>query len=206
MYEVISPENKLPARKEFKLTKNEIMHIAIAWIGITFAFSWNGFNFSRMWMLFPIILFGTLTGFIFHELAHKFAANYYGAYARFFLWPIGLGLAIFMSLLTGGAFVFAAPGAVYIFGDNINIKQNGIISFAGPFANLILAVILIIVGLLIPIIYAKAICFGAASINIFLGLFNMIPIPPLDGYKIFAWNKTIWVIFILIFCGLFIFL
>ena len=37
-------------------------------------------------------------GFIFHELAHKFAAIYYGAKAQFRMWPLGLGLAILMAL------------------------------------------------------------------------------------------------------------
>ena len=31
------------------------------------------------------------------------------------------------------------------------------------------------------------------SINMWLGLFNLIPFGPLDGLKVFHWNKIVWV-------------
>ncbi|MEM3799995.1 MAG: site-2 protease family protein, partial [Thermoprotei archaeon] len=31
-----------------------------------------------------------------------------------------------------------------------------------------------------------------SSINVFLGFFNILPIPPLDGQKVFAWSKPVW--------------
>ncbi len=196
MYHIIEEEH---SKQPFILTKREIGHIIISWLAITFAFSWKGFDFKSMLMIMPIILVGTMTGFIFHELAHKYVANRYGAYAQFQMWPVGLIFAVVMSLLTFGKFVFAAPGAVYIGGKYLTNKQNGIISLAGPLANLIIAVIFIISGLIISSSFAKTILFGGAYINSFLGLFNMIPIPPLDGSKVFIWDKVIWTIFTLIF-------
>ena len=74
-------------------------------------------------------------------------------------------------------------------------KKKGIIyvSLAGPAANFILALIsLFIEGIIIkfadtqstlPWIFAQ-LCYYSAVINIGLGLFNLIPIPPLDGSKI----------------------
>src|SRR5438093_1616122 len=44
--------------------------------------------------------------------------------------------------------------------------------------------------------YAIAILYFTAYINIFLGGFNMVPIPPLDGSKVLAWNPAIWVLVI----------
>jgi len=181
-------------RNKFFLSKREIINILIAWLGITFAFSWRGLNFSAMLNFLPIILIGTLTGFIVHELAHKFVAIHYGAYAEFVMWPTGLIFAIILAIITAGGFVFAAPGAVYIFGEHITRKQNGIISVAGPLANLIIAIIFLILALLFPQTYFAQISFGVFYINTFLGLFNMLPIPPLDGYKIFLWNKIVWLV------------
>ena len=39
---------------------------------------------------------------------------------------------------------------------------------------------------------------SAAMINFFLALFNLLPIPPLDGSKVFTWNIPIWVVTIAI--------
>jgi len=34
-------------------------------------------------------------------------------------------------------------------------------------------------------------------INLWLAAFNLIPIPPFDGYKVFSWSKAIWALFAL---------
>jgi len=41
------------------------------------------------------------------------------------------------------------------------------------------------------------IAFGTYT-NLYLAFFNMIPIPPLDGSKVMAWNFPIWATFMLI--------
>ena len=74
-------------------------------------------------------------------------------------------------------------------------RKRGIIyvSLAGPIANFILAFLsLLIEGLLIRFgsAYSTVIwvlcqlCYYSAIVNVGLGLFNLIPIPPLDGSKI----------------------
>lgn len=140
-----------------------------------------------------------------HELAHKFSAIYYGAKAEFKFWPTGLLFAIGLSLITSGGFVFAAPGAVYIWGKNITKKENGIISLLGPLSNFVMAIIALIISFFITHKYILTIFFAIVQINLFLGIFNMIPIPPLDGFKVFRWNKIIWVS-LLVLMGLMFFL
>ena len=45
-----------------------------------------------------------------------------------------------------------------------------------------------------------------AIINLWLGLFNMLPIGPLDGKKVFAWNPKIWAgLFVLLIFFVFLF-
>ena len=86
----------------------------------------------------------SITGFLLHELAHKFVAQRYGAWAEFRMYPTGLFMALIFSFL---GFLFAAPGAVFISG-RINRKQNGIISLAGPATNIAFGAIFIALWLI----------------------------------------------------------
>lgn len=125
-------------------------------------------------------------GFLFHELAHKIAAQKYGCEAEFKEDNMMLLLALVMSLL---GFVFAAPGAVHIKGY-LNRVQNGIISLAGPLMNLILALAFLPGLILFNGTLGLFFLYGFI-INSWLGLFNMIPAGNFDGAKIYKWNKTI---------------
>lgn len=61
--------------------------------------------------LFPISLMTVSVGFVFHELAHRYAARSFGCFAEYRMWPPGLLLALLFAPL---GVVFAAPGAVMI--------------------------------------------------------------------------------------------
>ena len=96
---------------------------------------------------------------------------------------LALGLAVMIG------FTFIAPGAVMISGM-ITKKENGIISVAGPLTNYVLALLFLGGVLLFP--GAKFVLAIGFNINLWLGLFNMIPLLNFDGAKIFNWNKWIW--------------
>ena len=133
-----------------------------------------------------------ITAFLLHELAHKALAQRYGCYAEFRAYPMGLLLGI---LTAAFGFLFAAPGAVMISGS-VSSRQNARISAVGPGTNFALAGAFF--GLwfgfgagpdsLVPQLIATV-----AFVNLFLGGFNMVPFPPLDGSKIFAYNRPMWV-------------
>src|SRR2546427_580752 len=88
-------------------------------------------------------------------------------------------------------FIFAAPGATYIQGYNVSDRQNGIISLAGPLTNVVIAFVFFIVGMVGPGIVGTIGMVGS-QVNLFLATFNMLPVMPLDGAKVFHWNKAIW--------------
>jgi Zn-dependent protease len=145
-------------------------------------------------------MIGVGLGFILHELAHKYAALHYGYWAEFKLWIPGLVFSLITSFF---GFIFAAPGAVYIYGDYMSNKENGIISIVGPLTNIILALIFLGILLNAGAIFGpytvgtsiiQSICFLGFSTNSFLALFNLIPISMLDGRKVFNWNPLVWLI------------
>ena len=192
----------------FYIEADEAKHIIISVIALSFAFTilYTGGIGSALEHPSAFFLFGLLSmvtvgsGFILHEMAHKVAAIHYGAYARFTMWMQGLVLMVITSLF---GFLFAAPGAVYIYSQQITKKENGIISIVGPLVNIAIAVIFLLLNLIKPILFNFPF-FGTpfsiwefgARINIMLGLFNMIPAFPLDGSKVFMWNKFVWGAFI----------
>jgi Zn-dependent protease len=54
-----------------------------------------------------LVFFGIIvgTGFVLHELAHKYSAKYYGHFAEFRMSPQGLALALIISIATFGHFI-----------------------------------------------------------------------------------------------------
>lgn len=145
---------------------------------------------QMLYMLIPIILALSV-----HEFAHAFIADKMGdPTARIsgrmtmdptrHLDPLG-----FIALLFFG-FGWAKP--VPINTANFNSRKKGtiLVSLAGPLSNLILAVVFsILYKFVAPIINNEVLYYilqYGVVINISLMVFNLIPIPPLDGSKILA--------------------
>jgi len=161
----------------------ELIHLMISIVTISLAFALP-FNIN----LFPLLLLTVGTAFAVHETAHKAVANAFGCVTMYKAWLWGLALAVLFAMASGGRFIFAAPGAVYIFKDNLTRREDGLISIAGPFSNLLLG--LAFLYLVFPI--STSIGFLGFQISMFIGIFNMIPVPPLDGIKVFSWNIFAW--------------
>jgi len=181
---------------EFKIDAREASEILISVfaISLALAIATNGlgiiFQLDKLGFLMVVFIVTVGLGFILHELSHKAAAIHYGAQAGFKMWPQGL---IFMLLISLLGFVFAATGAVYIYAKNITRKEYGIISLAGPAANIAIAIVFVAFYLYLPSNLLKVnVWMLGAYINALLALFNMIPIYPLDGSKIMAWNFFVW--------------
>ncbi|MCK4348472.1 MAG: site-2 protease family protein [Thermoplasmatales archaeon] len=104
------------------------------------------------------------------------------------MYPQGLLFALFLGVAVG--IVFAAPGAVQIFGRP-NKDEMGKIAAAGPMTNIVLCVIFTGIWYFSNGIIAS-VSFFIAYINMFLAFFNLLPFGPLDGRKIFRWKIEVW--------------
>ncbi len=179
---------------------NEQNDIFIAVVVLTIAFTLllNGglfrINPSSL-PIYAITAFAvTVTAFLLHELAHRTVARRLGAVAYFKLWKMGILLALLTSLF---GFIFAAPGAVEFAGLYDN-KSEGKIALAGPLTNIVLGGIFYIIYLLFNTGVAGFMLYYIAILNLWFALFNLLPMPPLDGSKVFYWNSKI-------FAGIFVF-
>ena len=172
-------------------SKVELNDLAKAWIIVSLAFaivlSGGVFGLS---LLTNIILAAVTvgTGFLLHELGHKVVAQRYGCWAEFRADNYMLLLAIVTSFF---GIVFAAPGAVMIAG-RVSTRRNGLISVAGPFVNIILALFYLALGFLFPIGFIGTIASFGYLVNTWLAIFNLLPLWILDGKKVFDWNKLVW--------------
>ncbi len=186
----------------FNTSSTELKHLFIAWVAISYAFA-----IMLAWMeldvkptsseifgpfitdLFIISLVTVGISFIFHEMGHKFVAQQYGAWAEFRMSFGMLLLAIYMAWQIG--ILFAAPGAVQIFGPHITNKQYGKIAASGPVMNLFLA--FAFMPLLTDTGFLYEIGRLGVIINLLLAGFNMLPISVLDGRKVLAWNPIVYI-------------
>ena len=173
--------------------------LIISWLTLSLAFAIMinpvFFNISNLLISFPIALIAVGTGFVLHELAHREAAKHYGFHSEYRAWYQGLVIAVGLAIITQGSFIFAAPGATYFFAEKVSVKQNGIISLAGPVTNLVLGLLLMMIATMFKGDFLNTVFSLAGQINFFFALFNLLPILMLDGSKVFAWNKGIWVLF-----------
>lgn len=184
--------------KRHFFSNKEIQDILISVIVLSIAlfFVIERYSFPSSINLFDKLIIAFLmviTAFFLHEMSHKFTAIRMGAWSEFRMWPLGVLLTLITGLI---GFLFALPGAVY-FASYRNPMREGKIAMAGPMTNLIIAVILLPVFLFLKLsLFIHVALFFMIYINIWLAFFNLLPIPPLDGSKVFAWSRMNWGIII----------
>lgn len=180
-------------------SRRELIDIAKAWLVLSVAFAFAITNITilsgRIGAIFSVnfllvvlaSMFTAGIGFLLHELAHKFVAQKFGCAAEFRAYDqmlyLGFALVAFLGVL-----IFA-PGAVMISGM-ITRRENGLISAAGPLTNYVLGMFFLGLGYVVPTL--GMVWQIGFRVNIWLGLFNMIPFLMFDGKKIFNWSPWIW--------------
>lgn len=103
--------------------------------------------------------------------------------------PLGSLALPLLLLAVGSPIVFGAAKPVPVNFNNLKNPKSGmaLVSLAGPLSNFLLAILFVVpIKLGLANVIALPILFQAILINLVLGTFNLIPIPPLDGSKILA--------------------
>lgn len=191
-------------RRQWRFKPSEVRGLIITLVVIAFIFSfrewgtttfdWNlGFaNFGRSLLLVGLALLA-------HEFGHRTVATWLGYVSEYKAWILGLIAGLVVAFVSNGYLLFLAPGMVLVnysmvhrlgtYPHGPNLKHVGWIAMSGAIANVVLAII------------CKALYFSfpnpwllkAVNVNIWLALFNMIPLPPFDGVKMFFGSKLVYV-------------
>jgi len=192
-----------PQERNSAFAPGEAAQIVIAWVVLSLALSVTDVEglFTGTGSVADIAaaFIATATGFILHEMGHKFVAMGRGYVAHFRIWAWGIALALITAIVSQGQAIFGAPGAVYIapaagaayfgayaFSQRNAVRDNTMISAAGPGTNLAFMLFFLLMIFILPTSgFWSTVANYGFTLNLGLGSFNMLPIPPMDGYKIF---------------------
>ena len=137
-----------------------------------------------------------------HEFSHALLANKYGddtakKLGRLTLNPlkhidlIGSVLMPIAAFASGFALIgWAKPVPIDRRNFKEPLKADAVVSFAGPFSNFLFAVLFFILFVITdrwfgsPHAFVVNLMWYGVFLNIFLSVFNLLPIPPLDGSHI----------------------
>ena len=158
------------------LTFQEIIDFLAIWLVTSFVFLPSDYKkLPREYLIKHFIFVGLAS--VLHELFHKLAGLMLGVPAVFHAFYLGLFIGVLLKIFFP-SFVLLIPGYVTIYSNDPLIGL--ITAFAGPFANFLLFVIFKYLSLK----KNDWFFYEIAMINLWLFIFNMLPIPPLDGYKV----------------------
>jgi Zn-dependent protease len=159
-------------------------------------------NESIVYVL-PVLLFSV----IIHECAHGYVAEWWGDPTARMLGRLTLNplphIDLFGSILVPGMLILSGSGILFgwakpvpVTPENFRDRRMGdiTVSLAGPASNILLALgfaaILAVAGLIsgggAPSEVVWQLCTYGILLNFVLAVFNLLPIPPLDGSHVVA--------------------
>lgn len=142
-----------------------------------------------------------LVSFIPHEMAHRVTARSMDAYAEYEMWAPGLFISVLTAFL---GFVFAATGGTRMYVrtreryglsvPDLTLKMIGFVAMVGPLLNVSLAVVFAFFSqaVQVPAVQGVNPLIAGATINSYMALFSLLPVYPIDGYRILRWNPKMW--------------
>jgi|SRR3989338_940509 len=201
MGEIVDLKDKI--NRYYKFTTNETRSFVIVVLIIAFIISFKdwgetSFNWGEgIFNLFNAILIVALSVLV-HDAGQRIWGLAIGYKIEFRLWGLGLLIAVVITFVSNGNLWLIVPGGFMLhhlaghrlgwFRYGVNYFGQAMVALAGPLFLLMLVILLKFVYAIFPgMLISKAIKF-----NIIYLITSMLPIPPLDGSKIYFGSRMLY--------------
>ena len=193
-------------KRFYPFSRQEMQALVVTAIALGFIVSFRGWGtdtFSVTKGLKNLVIAIVIVAFslLVRESAHRIAALSVGYRVDYVLWKTGLAIALGLTFLTNGHLQVLLPGAIIVhhlavhrlgkFRYATNYNSIGWIAMTGPLANILLAVLCKVL-LVLP--FGEDFLLKVIHVNMMLAIFSLLPIPPLDGAKLFFGSRYIYIL------------
>ncbi|MFC1753855.1 hypothetical protein ACFL96_10770 [Thermoproteota archaeon] len=195
---------KAKVKKYFKFSNKEIGSLVFTILVCAFILSFTEwgvteFNARLGFLNFFNTALIVLVVLLVQESVHRLFALLVGYQVEYKHWTVGLVVCLVLVFFSNGSLKFLIPGGILIshlavhrigkfrYGPNYNTM--GWIAMTGPLSNLFLAILFKVLSGVAP---NEAIFLKAMNIALLFAIFNMLPIPPLNGHQLFFGSRYIY--------------
>ena len=155
--------------------------------------AWAGFSVAKISTYLGPTAAAIVVGMVVHEMMHRNVARRYGMRSSYVVNWLGVLITLVSAVLP---IKLLAPGYTKVVAYGYGVSKRGLVRSvaAGPASNIALSLVTLAAGLAVRHVSGLAYLWllGFSSINAYLALFNLLPIPPLDGSKLFGWDLPLW--------------
>ena len=190
-------------KRYYKFTPHELRGLIIAIFVIAFIISfkeWGATNFdltAGLYNLFNAVLVVALSILI-HDFGQRIWGLAIGYRIEFKMWSFGLLIALIIAFISNGNLWLIVPSGFMLhhiaghrlgwFRYDINYFGQAMVALAGPLFTLMLIILLKALNSFFPNpLIQKAIIF-----NVVYAITSLLPIPPLDGSKIYFGSRMLY--------------
>lgn len=171
-----------------------ILAVLVAMTGV------QAFRLATYTSVYSYIVGGVVIGMVVHELMHRNVARRYGMRSSYVINWLGVIITLVTAILP---IKLIAPGYTRVYSHGFEEDRKGILRSvaAGPTSNIVMAIVALVAGVITRALgsstfisaFASTWLIGFSNVNSYLAFFNLLPIPPLDGYKIFRLSLELWI-------------
>jgi len=190
-------------KRYYKFTHHELRGLIIAILAIAFIISFKEWGTTRfdlttgLFNLFNAVLIVALSILI-HDFGQRIWGLAIGYRIEFKMWTFGLVVALIIAFISNGSLWLIVPSGFMLhhiaghrlgwFRYDINYFGQAMVALAGPLFTLMLIILLKVLYPFFPNpLIQKAIIF-----NVVYAITSLLPIPPLDGSKIYFGSRMLY--------------